>query len=593
MYEVRKKGKKTVDEIKDIIAEKFTQRNGRVACGIVYCFSQNDCVKVAAALHTKPRADKRFPKGLAAVPYHAGMGEEREYNQRQWSNGQVSIICATVAFGMGINKPDVRFVFHHSIPKSLEAYHQESGRAGRDGAKSFCYLYYSYGYAQKARSMLMDSAMKDNAPREVLDNNLGALNSLVSYCENVCECRRTLLLGHFNETFDSQKCGRMCDACVAKHEGAVFEVRDVTREALGAADVVSGIGGKGGSMTLIIDVLRGSKSMAIKSQRLDRARGYGACSAMKKSDVERLLRWMVVNNYLYEITTRTDNGGPYSSSVTTVKRNDANARELYEGRAKATLPFAVAAKTAANRYEATDAANKKADLAIKEAVAARSEKRKGGKGGKAAAGAAAAAGRASVGPALDTVEDLDAYCYGPTTGAAAEEPPPAQKEAVDDGKYNAIYEALDRLRENMAAARMSKFGNHVPKFQIARDGLLDILSEKPPESLAVLKAEIWNDASDSIFIRNNAEKVYECIRFALDMHNGVFDMPEDDENAAAAAIGASGGGGGGGNVSFGAYAFAGTQNGSGGGAATNVGDKRAGGSGGAPDGPQWQKPRRD
>ena len=143
-YEVhpKLKAKQMILKIKDLIVERGLMRNGKVQCGIIYCFSQNDCERVANELNKIDRAagdHKRFGVGrkraLRAVPYHAGLTDKvRRENQEAWQSDRAQIICATVAFGMGINKPNVRFVFHHSMPKSLEAYHQESGRAGRDGA---------------------------------------------------------------------------------------------------------------------------------------------------------------------------------------------------------------------------------------------------------------------------------------------------------------------------------------------------------------------------------------------------------------------------------------------------------------------------
>lgn len=113
--------------------------------------------------------------------YHASLPQEdRERVQSAWSRDDIQVIVATIAFGMGINKPDVRFVIHYSLPKSLEGYHQETGRAGRDGQTAECVLFYTYADASKSRHMLKTSAEENGTPAEVLQCNMEALNAMVS-----------------------------------------------------------------------------------------------------------------------------------------------------------------------------------------------------------------------------------------------------------------------------------------------------------------------------------------------------------------------------------------------------------------------------
>lgn len=192
VYQKSPVGKVVIDEIANFIIESYPNNES----GIVYCFSRKECEQVAKELRDR---------GVSAEHYHADMDiVAREKIHMRWSKGQSQVIVGTVAFGMGINKPDVRFVIHHSLSKSMETYYQESGRAGRDGLPSECVLYYRPGDVPRQSSM-------------VFYENCGLQNlyDIVRYCQSK-SCRRGAFFRHFGEAL--QDCNGMCDNCASSIE---------------------------------------------------------------------------------------------------------------------------------------------------------------------------------------------------------------------------------------------------------------------------------------------------------------------------------------------------------------------------------------
>ncbi len=194
-YEVRPK-----KETKKQLIHFLRQHKGK--SGIVYCLSRKKVEEIAQLLQVN---------GFKAAPYHAGLDPEvRERNQDNFLNEEVDIIVATIAFGMGIDKPDVRFVIHYDVPKSLEGYYQETGRSGRDGLEGHCLMFYSHNDLNKLEKFNKDKSVQERENARIL------LQEMEFYAESPV-CRRKQLLHYFGEEYKEDNCG-MCDNCVHPRE---------------------------------------------------------------------------------------------------------------------------------------------------------------------------------------------------------------------------------------------------------------------------------------------------------------------------------------------------------------------------------------
>nr|XP_018267072.1 uncharacterized protein I303_01055 [Kwoniella dejecticola CBS 10117]OBR89230.1 hypothetical protein I303_01055 [Kwoniella dejecticola CBS 10117] len=282
-YEVRPKTKKVIDEI-----VAFIRTQGEQASGIIYCNSRDGCENLAKQL--------RDDYQLEAHHYHAGMSKgDRRKIQEGWQEHHFEIIVATIAFGMGIDKPDVRYVIHHSLPRSLEGYYQETGRAGRDGNPSSCILYYTFGDGKKVLNQIDQDK---NLSRDQKERQKASMNEVLRYCANKADCRRAQVLSFFNETFDPQDCNHGCDVCL-RREDDVFTTKDVTSHAVKVIQMIQNFH-KDDRITIVnaAECFKGVRGSSGKG--LDQNPFFGAGSEWSRADGERLIQTLVIEGILAE-----------------------------------------------------------------------------------------------------------------------------------------------------------------------------------------------------------------------------------------------------------------------------------------------------
>ncbi len=250
--------------------------------GIVYCLSRKRVEEVAGRLRSA---------GIDAAAYHAGLpAQERTRVQEAFQRDELRVVVATVAFGMGIDKSNVRFVVHHDMPKSLESYYQETGRAGRDGLPAEALLLFGLQDAVVARSLI-----ESGENPEQIRVDLHKLNAMVGFAESL-GCRRRALLGYFGETL-RHDCGN-CDVCLDPPE-----FYDATEEAQKALSCVYRVGQRFGLMH-VIDVLRGADSERIRSLGHQRLSTYGLGADRSKDHWAGVFRQLIHRGYLYQDIAR-------------------------------------------------------------------------------------------------------------------------------------------------------------------------------------------------------------------------------------------------------------------------------------------------
>ena len=292
-YEVRDK----IDQDKDII-KYIKQHPGK--SGIIYCLSRKKVEELAQML---------VINGIRAVPYHAGLDAKvRAENQDKFLMEEVDVIVATIAFGMGIDKPDVRFVIHYDVPRSLEGYYQETGRAGRDGREGVCIAYYSYKDIRKLDKFLMSKPVSEQEIGRQL------LMEIEAYAESG-DCRRKLLLSYFGEDYTQDNCGA-CDNCLSPKPR--FDAR---KEMAMVISLVNSLP-EHFKVEHLANVLTGIATAMIKSYNHDKLPMFGAGSDHPVRFWEMVIHQGIIRHFLkrnidsYGLVSVTDEGLAFAAAPT-------------------------------------------------------------------------------------------------------------------------------------------------------------------------------------------------------------------------------------------------------------------------------------
>ncbi len=275
-YEIRPKIKKdqTVRQIIQVIKEEFRNESG-----IIYVQNRKTAEDLAQMLSVND---------IKAAPYHAGLDPKtRSKTQDDFLMENIDVICATIAFGMGIDKPDVRFVIHYDMPKSIENYYQETGRAGRDGLAGKCIAFYNYNDILRLEKFLRD--------KPVAEREMGAqlMQEVVAYAETA-SCRRRFLLHYFGEEFEETQCGKMCDNCKNPKERV-----DVQEEMVQVVESVLELN-ENYLMKTIVDFIMGRETKEMKDFRFTQLENFAVGEGKDENFWNSVIRHAMINNLVYK-----------------------------------------------------------------------------------------------------------------------------------------------------------------------------------------------------------------------------------------------------------------------------------------------------
>ncbi|MCB9234587.1 MAG: DNA helicase RecQ [Bacteroidia bacterium] len=245
--------------------------------GIVYCLSRRKVEEIAELLKVN---------GITAVPYHAGLDPAtRTRHQDMFLNEEINVVVATIAFGMGIDKPDVRFVIHYDVPKSIESFYQETGRGGRDGLEGNCLLFYDYNDIVKLEKFMKDKPVSERESGKLL------LYEMASFCESGV-CRRKSMFHYFGEHFDEVNCNGMCDNC--RNPKETFQARDLVFLALQCAREVQEKFG----ISHMVNVVRGINNQQVTINEHHLLPSFGKANHLKEKEWKSIFSQIIIQDFL-------------------------------------------------------------------------------------------------------------------------------------------------------------------------------------------------------------------------------------------------------------------------------------------------------